>query len=119
MHYYPFHFLGNKEFLRIIDFDLRVIQLSICSLLRILLLSDNRVILLSQLHGNIRSIKSWSKFTAGITFKLSWKTGINSEFWSYHAFMIDIYLAEGPGVAHGKKKFEKKFFFLFGKKIFF
>ena len=39
--YYPFHFLGNKEFLCIIGFDLRDIPLSICSLLRILQLSDN------------------------------------------------------------------------------
>ncbi len=43
--YYPFHFLGNIEFLCIIDFDLWVILLYHCSLLRILLLSDNNFIL--------------------------------------------------------------------------
>ena len=32
--------------------------------------------------------------------------------------MIVIYLAEGPGVAHGKKKFEKSFFLIWKKNIF-
>ena len=61
-------FSGNKEFLFIIGFDLRIIPLFICWLLRILLLYDNKVLHNSFSLSNLRPypshlLKSYSSFS--------------------------------------------------------